>query len=159
MNKMITLVVVLVLLIGGYFIFHDKEAMDDMPATPDTSYGTDSGMVDDGTVPAPVSTSTSATPAPVSAPTSKTFTVTGSNFAFAPSALSVNKGDKVTIIFKNSGGLHDFKIDEFAAATKRINGGESDTVTFTADRSGSFEFYCSVGTHRQMGMKGTLTVK
>lgn len=43
--------------------------------------------------------------------------------------------------------------------TKVINGGETDTVEFTPDKAGSFEYYCSVGKHRAMGMKGTVTVE
>lgn len=94
----------------------------------------------------------------VQAGQTKSFTVTGSNFSFTPSTLTVNKGDKVKITFVNSGGTHDFKIDEFSVATKKISGGSRDVVEFTADKSGTFEFYCSVGSHRAMGMKGTLTV-
>jgi len=87
------------------------------------------------------------------------FTVTGQKFSFNPSSIVVKKGDQVKITFKSLDGLHDFKIDEFGAATKRVNAGEEDTITFTADKTGSFEYYCSVGTHRAMGMHGTLTVE
>ena len=73
--------------------------------------------------------------------------------------MTVKKGDRVRITFKNSGGTHDFIIDEFNVATKRLNGGEQDAVEFTADKTGSFEYYCSVGSHRAMGMKGTLVVE
>ncbi len=90
--------------------------------------------------------------------TVKEFTVTGTNFAFAPSAITVNKGDTVKITFKNASGFHDFKIDAFNVATKQIPGGQEQTVQFVATKTGSFEYYCSVGKHRAMGMKGTLTV-
>ncbi len=89
----------------------------------------------------------------------KEFTVTGANYSFTPNTLKVKKGDKVLITFKNSGGIHDFVIDEFTVKSKRIKSGEDDTVSFTADKVGTFEFYCSVGQHRSMGMKGTLTVE
>lgn len=89
----------------------------------------------------------------------KTFTVEGGNYYFTPSQITVNKGDKVKIIFKNSGGHHDFVIDEFKVATDRIDDGQTATVEFTADKSGAFQYYCSVGNHRSMGMQGTLTVK
>lgn len=91
-------------------------------------------------------------------PQVKEFTVTGGNFKFAPNTISVKKGDKVRIVFKNAEGFHDLKIDEFNVATKQIKGGAEETVEFTADKVGSFEYYCSVGQHRAMGMKGTLTV-
>lgn len=89
----------------------------------------------------------------------KEFTVNGDNFKFAPNNISVNKGDTVTIHFKNTGGFHDLKIDEFNVATKQIQSGAEETITFVADKAGTFEYYCSVGSNRSMGMKGTLTVK
>jgi len=96
------------------------------------------------------------TPPPV--PTVKTFTVDAKNFSFSPASISVKKGDTVKIILKNTEGGHDLVIDEFSARTKIINSGEEDAIQFVADKTGSFEFYCSVMSHREMGMKGTLTV-
>ncbi len=89
----------------------------------------------------------------------KSFTVVGSNFSFTPNQLTVNKGDTVKITFKNSDGNHNWVLDEFNARTNVISGGQEQTIQFVADKTGTFEYYCSVGTHRQMGMKGTLTVK
>lgn len=89
----------------------------------------------------------------------KTFTVDGSNFKFVPNQIKVKKGDTVKIIFKNTGGFHDLKIDEFNVGTKQLQDGAQETVQFVADKAGTFEYYCSVGQHRQMGMKGTLIVE
>jgi plastocyanin len=89
----------------------------------------------------------------------KEITVTGSAFKFDPSTITVKKGDKVKITFKNSGGTHDFVIDELNVKTPIIQGGAEAVVEFTADQEGSFEYYCSVGNHRAMGMKGTLVVE
>lgn len=85
--------------------------------------------------------------------------VEGENFSFSPSEIKVKKGDTVTINFKSVGGFHDLKIDELNVATKQLQDGENDSVTFVADKAGTFEFYCSVGQHRQMGMVGTLVVE
>jgi len=84
--------------------------------------------------------------------------VEGSNFKFAPTAITVKKGEKVKLVFKNSGGMHDFVVDELDVRTKIIASGATDTVEFTASEVGTFEFYCSVGTHRAMGMVGKITV-
>ena len=89
----------------------------------------------------------------------KEFVVTGGNFAFSPKMMTVNKGDTVKIIFKNTEGFHDFVLDEFNVKSKKDQGPFEDTITFVADKTGTFEYYCSVGTHRQMGMVGTLIVK
>lgn len=91
--------------------------------------------------------------------TEREFTVNGKNFSFEPSTMMVRKGDKVRVVFKNIEGFHDFTIDEFSVASKRINTGEQEMVEFIADKTGSFEYYCSVGNHRAMGMKGTLIVE
>ncbi len=92
------------------------------------------------------------------APTVKEFTVSGTNFAFEPSTITVNKGDNVRIVFKNTQGFHDWKIDEFGAATKQTGAPTEEVLEFVADKAGTFEYYCSVGQHRAMGMKGTLVV-
>lgn len=89
----------------------------------------------------------------------KSFTVTGKNFTFAPATMSVSKGDRVRIVFKNAEGTHDLKIDEFGVNTGILQAGQEKTVEFVANTAGTFEYYCSVGQHRQNGMKGTLTVK
>jgi plastocyanin len=155
-NKtLVWLVVIIVIIIGAVWYFNRPAPVTPVPVTP-----TPSEMATT-TLPLPTGTSTVSTSTstiPVATTTPKVFTVTGSNFAFAPTQLTVKKGDSVTINFVNSGGLHDWKIDEFNAATKKINGGQTDSVTFVADKAGSFEYYCSVGTHRQMGMRGTLIV-
>lgn len=85
--------------------------------------------------------------------------VSGSSFKFSPSSITVNQGDTVEVTFKNTGGFHDFVIDEFNAKTKQIAAGVTDTISFVASKKGTFEYYCSVGNHRQQGMVGTLTVK
>ena len=89
----------------------------------------------------------------------KEFTITGSSFSFSQSTINVKKGDTVKITFKNSGGMHDFVLDDFSVRTKVISSGETDSIQFTADKTGQFEYYCSVANHRAMGMKGTLTVE
>lgn len=95
----------------------------------------------------------------VPAATVKAFIVTGSNFTFDKTSLTVKKGDVVKITFVNAEGFHDWRIDEFNVATDKLSAGAQATVQFTASKTGSFEYYCSVGTHRAMGMKGTLTVE
>ncbi|MBP6993773.1 cupredoxin domain-containing protein [Candidatus Woesebacteria bacterium] len=88
-----------------------------------------------------------------------TITVEGKNFSFAPSTITVKKGEKVTILFKNMEGFHDFVIDELDVKTTQINEGEEESVEFTPMEAGEYEFYCSVGKHREMGMVGTLIVE
>ena len=86
-------------------------------------------------------------------------TIDGSPFKFLPNTISAKVGDKIIITFRNMEGTHDLRLDEFNVATKLLKAGETDTVEFTADKAGVFEYYCSVGEHRKMGMVGTLTVE
>lgn len=159
MNK--TVVIVLVLLVvlgGGYFQMGQKKVEapmeDSNEVTEENSQVSNStGVVDgeDQSIAVGEQTQTEA-------PSLKEFTVSGGNFAFTPNSMTVKKGDTVRVTFKNLEGFHDFKIDEFNVATKQIKGGSEETVEFVADKTGTFEYYCSVGQHRAMGMKGTLTI-
>lgn len=87
-------------------------------------------------------------------------TVSGSEFKFSPSSINLTKGETVKITFKNTGTLpHNLTIAELGISTKTVGGGQEDSVTVTADKTGSYTFYCDVGNHRQQGMEGRLEVK
>ncbi|HMA78741.1 MAG TPA: cupredoxin domain-containing protein [Candidatus Paceibacterota bacterium] len=90
--------------------------------------------------------------------TVKEFTLDSFNFGYSMDVIEVNEGDTVTINLTSSDGFHDWVVDEFDAATEKINVGEETSVTFVADAAGTYEFYCSVGSHRARGMVGTLIV-
>jgi len=89
----------------------------------------------------------------------KEFTVVGSNYKFSLAEIKVKKGDLVKINFRSESGFHDFKIDEFGARTKQLQAGGTETISFVADKTGTFEYYCSVGSHRATGMVGKLIVE
>ena len=88
--------------------------------------------------------------------------VTNTGFKFNPATLTVKEGDTVRITFTSSaatGIMHDFVIDEFDVATSTLADGESETIEFVASKAGTYEYYCSVGNHREMGMMGSLVVE
>ncbi len=86
------------------------------------------------------------------------FTVEGSEFSFSPASISVSASEEISVTFKNVGKTrHDFTIEELGVKTKLLSPGESETVTFTAKKSGTYTFFCSVAGHRQSGMEGTVT--
>lgn len=94
----------------------------------------------------------------------KTFTLTGKNFVFLMDGkenpeLRVQEGDTVKIELSVAEGFHDWVVDDFNAKTQQVKAGSTTTVTFVADKKGTFEYYCSVGSHQQQGMKGTLIVE
>ncbi|OGE70918.1 hypothetical protein A2617_02175 [Candidatus Daviesbacteria bacterium RIFOXYD1_FULL_41_10] len=97
-------------------------------------------------------------PTTVQAP-AETFTIAGTPFKFEPNEIKVKKGDRVRITFTNNQGFHDLTIPELNIKTKQLQVGQSDTVEFTADKAGTFEFFCSVPTHKDKGMVGKLIVE
>ena len=144
-NNLLISVIVLAL-IGGAVYFAMSKSQSTAPATTSVSptavmeeKPTSEAMIEEGSV--------------------KEIVVEGSNFKFVPDTITVKKGEKTRIIFKSAGGMHDFNVDELGIKTKIINAGEEDAAEFTANEVGTFEFYCSIGNHRQMGMKGTLIVQ
>jgi plastocyanin len=93
------------------------------------------------------------------APKEHVFDISGKNFAFSQTELKVQKGDSVTINFTSEEGLHDWVLDEFDVQTEAIKPGDSTSISFIASETGSFEYYCSVGSHRANGMTGNLIVE
>ncbi len=89
----------------------------------------------------------------------KLFEVTGGNFYFTPNKITVNQGDKVTIIFFNRFGTHDFMIDALHVRTPQAPPGLPVVATFTAAKKGTYEFYSNYPQDRDRGMKGTLIVQ
>ncbi len=149
-NKYISIIVLVVVVAGAWFLIgHSKRA-----EAPEMNSGKMPPMQATG-IPADYNAAISVA---INAPV-KEFTVTGQNFSFSPAVINVKKGDVVKITFKNGDGFHDFRIDEFKVSTHQIKTGEEETVTFIADKTGIFQYYCSVGKHRAMGMWGTLTVE
>lgn len=84
--------------------------------------------------------------------------VEGGSFYYKPNEITVRRGQEVTILLNSADMMHDFVIDELDVKSEIAQAGTSTRVTFTPNEAGEFEFYCSVGNHRAMGMKGTLIV-
>lgn len=92
-------------------------------------------------------------------PASLTFNIAAGSYYFVPNVIRVKKGDKVKIVLENKGGMHNFVLDEFNVMIDPIKMGETSTAEFVADKVGTFEYYCGVGSHRKMGQKGNLIVE
>lgn len=97
----------------------------------------------------------------VSKPTAeiKEIKVTAKQFAFEPSAIEVNKGDKVRLVITSQDVAHGFSIPEYGI-NERLEPGKPVTIEFTADREGTFTAFCSVFCGAgHSNMKGKLIVK
>lgn len=152
MNKTIIAVsaVVLAVAVGGFVVYNNQKTTS-QPAT--------ETVVEDSMQASPTSAMEDSASEAAKMQEVKEFTVTGAAFKFNPTEIRVKKGDRVKVTFKSVGGFHDFVVDEYGVATKQLASGQEEVVEFTADKAGTFEFYCSVANHRAMGMKGNLIVE
>ncbi len=92
-------------------------------------------------------------------PTVREFSMTAKRFSFDPGTITVNQGDIVRITLTTTDVAHGLGIREYNI-DEEINPGEEKIIEFTANKRGTFTFYCSVfcgGGHR--GMTGTLIVE
>ncbi|MBI4592131.1 cupredoxin domain-containing protein [Candidatus Uhrbacteria bacterium] len=79
------------------------------------------------------------------------------NFSFTPNVINASPGDRVSVTFSKNTGFHTFTIDEVGLEFAIAQG---EVLNFTApDEPGSYPFYCSIGSHRTMGLEGTLIVE
>ena len=89
----------------------------------------------------------------------RAFDVTASKFAFDPSTLEVDEGDRVVVTLHSADVKHGFALKPFGVKAVVPRGGQSVRVEFTADKPGTYAFACSeyCGA-RHNSMKGTLLV-
>ncbi|MGE5674145.1 MAG: cupredoxin domain-containing protein [Mycobacterium leprae] len=80
---------------------------------------------------------------------------------FNPATITVDKGSTVqlTLVNKDTAQAHDFTVPDFNVMSPNVGPGQSATIKFTANKAGTFTFFCSVPGHRENGMQGTITVK
>ena len=82
-------------------------------------------------------------PVRASAPMQRTLRVEASQFAYAPALLDVNPGDTVTIELVSMDVVHGLYLDGYGVSVT-ADPGQTASLTFTADKAGSFRFRCNV---------------
>jgi cytochrome c oxidase subunit 2 len=111
--------------------------------------------------PDPVTTTTpDTTPETTPAPGAvKSFSVTAKQWEFSPSVLTVKEGDTVRLSITSVDVMHGFALSAFGI-NETLEPGKTVDVEFVADKSGSFNFFCTVFCGSGHGnMKGTLVVE
>ncbi|PIZ66160.1 hypothetical protein COY14_00845 [Candidatus Roizmanbacteria bacterium CG_4_10_14_0_2_um_filter_36_9] len=88
-----------------------------------------------------------------------TIEVNAGSFYYEPTVMKAKKGDKIRLVFYSIDMMHDFNIDELGVKVPVTKAGVTSTIEFTADTVGTFEYYCSVGNHRAQGQVGTLIIE
>lgn len=85
--------------------------------------------------------------------------ITYVDFAFEPAEVSIAADTDVTFQFQNAGATqHAYKVDALEIGSKTINAGETDSIVVNA-AAGTYESYCPVPGHKDLGMVGTLIVQ
>jgi len=76
-------------------------------------------------------------------PQERNFRIEARQFAYSPSELNVNPGDTVTIQLVSTDVAHGLYIDGYDISIE-ADPGQSATLTFTANKPGSFRMRCNV---------------
>ena len=80
---------------------------------------------------------------PLIAPQERTFQIDARQFAYSPSELNVNPGDTVNIKLVSTDVVHGLYVDGYDISVE-ADPGQTATLTFIADKPGSFRFRCNV---------------
>ena len=76
-------------------------------------------------------------------PQERTFRIEARQFAYSPSELNVNPGDTITIKLVSTDVVHGLYIDNYDISVE-ADPGKTATLTFKANKSGSFRIRCNV---------------
>ena len=103
------------------------------------------------------------TAAPPPGGKTRTISVSETDFALAPKDLTVKAGTTVTFEVRNDGGTdHNLEVEGPEGESELeedLAPGDSGQLQVTFSKPGTYEWYCPVGDHQEMGMEGTITVK
>jgi heme/copper-type cytochrome/quinol oxidase subunit 2 len=76
-------------------------------------------------------------------PRERTFRIDARQYAYSPSELHVNPGDMVTFELVSTDVVHGLYVDGYGVSVE-ADPGQTATLTFVADRPGSFRFRCNI---------------
>ncbi len=80
---------------------------------------------------------------PAARPAERHVRLEASSFAFAPAVIAVNRGDRVTLELVATDVVHGLYLDGYDLSVT-ADPGQPATLSFVADRPGTFRFRCSV---------------
>jgi heme/copper-type cytochrome/quinol oxidase subunit 2 len=76
-------------------------------------------------------------------PMDRVFRLSASQYTYAPAELHVNPGDRVTIELVSTDAVHGLYVDGYGVSVEG-DPGQTVSLTFVADRPGSYRFRCNV---------------
>lgn len=90
------------------------------------------------------------------------YTLTLNNYSFNPNFIKARPGQKLNIKLYSEYGYHNFVIEELGIHSKNISTGESTMVEviipIDAQLNKTYEFYCSIGDHKDRQMLGSIQI-
>ncbi|MCH7492096.1 cupredoxin domain-containing protein [Patescibacteria group bacterium] len=90
---------------------------------------------------------------------SRSFNITAKQWSFTPSTITVTEGDVVTLNVTSVDVSHGLAISQFGVNIP-LSPGVTASATFTANKAGTYSFFCNVACGQgHGGMRGTLTVQ
>lgn len=111
------------------------------------------------------------------APANGELAIRASEWSFEPPSIVLTQSEQVRFVLQNDGDiLHDLKIRDMPVDSVSSNSsgpleakkgeafvsadsGDSGTLEFVPSQPGTYEFYCTIGSHERLGMHGTITVQ
>ena len=91
----------------------------------------------------------------------KTIRIVEKEYSLSPSSISISKPGLYVLQGVNQGTIsHGLAIEGNGIDMDGpiVSPGQTSTVRVTISKGGSYEVYCPVGNHKQMGMEGHLTL-
>ena len=79
---------------------------------------------------------------PAAAGTAHEIKMTAKKYQFDPNTITVKKGERVRLLITALDRDHGFKLEAFGIKQK-LKKGDTETIEFTADKTGTFPFQCS----------------
>ncbi len=129
MKKLIIILAVLLIVIGGAFVFLGKNSNNEKAPS----------LVSDESV--------------------REISITAKQWEFVPGTITVQQGERVRLSIASVDVAHGFALPDFGIS-EYLTPGQTSTVEFTADKKGTFSFFCNVvcgAGHSQM--RGVLVVQ
>lgn len=101
------------------------------------------------------------TPTTTPAAAVETIDVSETEYALDPANPTIERAGEVVFNVSNDGDVvHALEVEGPGGEqeTEEIDPGQSATLRVDFDRAGSYEWYCPIGNHRELGMEGEITV-